>query len=115
MLCLQVVETTSGVRGVPADEEQARQWLRSYSDVSINTVTGVVATNTESGQQSAGVDTVRITWGTIRFVLLQVSSLSLCSSCNSVQQRVAACCTASVECGALLDQAVPTNWVTLSS
>jgi predicted house-cleaning NTP pyrophosphatase (Maf/HAM1 superfamily) len=79
-----VVETTSGVRGVPADEDQARQWLRSYSDVSINTVTGVVATNTESGQQSAGVDTVRITWGAIRCATLLHIVIQQCVQAEAV-------------------------------
>jgi hypothetical protein len=93
-----VVETTSGVRGVPADEDQARQWLCSYSDVSINTVTGVVATNTESGQQSAGVDTVRITWGTIRCVLLLQAIQQCVFTCSSVNLVVVHACVRCCAC-----------------
>jgi len=56
----QVAVHGSQIRKKPESEEEARSFLESYAEHPAETVTAVVVTNTETGEQLAGVDTAKL-------------------------------------------------------
>ncbi len=61
----QVVILKGEIREKPVSEEQARQFLRSYSDQPIEVVSGVLVTNTATGESAEGNDIVKIVFNAI--------------------------------------------------
>ncbi len=61
----QVAIYNGVVREKPVSEEQARDFLRSYSLSSVSVCNGIVVVNTATGQQAEGTDTSTVEWGEI--------------------------------------------------
>ncbi|KAI9104760.1 inosine triphosphate pyrophosphatase-like protein [Phlyctochytrium arcticum] len=57
--CDQVVAFNGGVREKPEDEEQCREYLRSYASQPAETHSAIVITNIRTGKQVSGVDVAR--------------------------------------------------------
>lgn len=56
----QVVWWNGQIREKPADEKQAREYLRTVFQHPAETVTAIVATNTATGDRAEGVDIARV-------------------------------------------------------
>ncbi len=56
----QVVLCNGELRGKPENEKQAREYIASYKDHPATTITGVVVSNTATGQQAEAVDIVEV-------------------------------------------------------
>lgn len=56
----QVVVYDGKIREKPENEKEAREFLESYNDTFVQTVTSVVVTNTANGKQSDGTDIAKI-------------------------------------------------------
>lgn len=61
----QVVVWNGQIREKPESEEQAREYLRGYSQHPAEVVTTVVVTNTATGKRKEGVDVVRVSFAPI--------------------------------------------------
>ena len=55
----------------PADADEARRYLRGYGETPLDTVAGIVVTNTATGKKAEGVDVVRITFAPIPDSLIE--------------------------------------------
>lgn len=53
------------IREKPCDVDEARQFLRSYSNDTVTTVSAMVATHVPSGRQATAVDVCSVTFGEI--------------------------------------------------
>jgi septum formation protein len=58
----QIVLFEQQIREKPESEQQAREYLESYSEKSVSTVSAVVITHYPSGIQSSGFDIASINW-----------------------------------------------------
>ena len=56
----QVVVCNGELREKPENEEQAREYIMSYSNYPAQTNTAVVVTNTKNGKQAEGVDIAKV-------------------------------------------------------
>lgn len=56
----QVDVCNGQIREKPKNEQEAREFLRSYNDYPVETVTAVVAVNTANKKRKAGLDIVRV-------------------------------------------------------
>ncbi|CAM9388988.1 unnamed protein product, partial [Chrysoparadoxa australica] len=61
----QVCEFEGKVREKPEGIEEAREFLSSYSNNHVFTVSGMVVTNTETGKKASGTHTASVCWGEI--------------------------------------------------
>lgn len=58
----QIVLFDNKIREKPVDEKQAKNYLSSYSNKSVSTVSAVVVTHYPSGAQRSGVDIATVFW-----------------------------------------------------
>ncbi len=58
----QVARYQGEIREKPVDAKQAREFLQSYRTAPVETVTSVVVTNTQTGQQRAEVDIAQVSF-----------------------------------------------------
>ncbi len=56
----QVISFNGVVREKPTSEKEAYQFLSSYNSKSLETINGVVVTNTKTGVQNSGLDIVKV-------------------------------------------------------
>ena len=61
----QIVLFKGEIREKPQSEAEAKQFLTSYSNQKVSTVSAIVVTHIPSGRQAAEVDIASIVWGTI--------------------------------------------------
>lgn len=61
----QVVVVGGEIREKPSSEEEARNFLRTYADRSVEVVNGIVVTNTKTGKRVEGNDVVSISFKSI--------------------------------------------------
>eukprot|EP01036_Dinobryon_divergens_P043595 gene43595-58060_t len=61
----QIVLFNKEIREKPTSFDEAREFLSSYSNQRVSTISAIVVTHIPSGRQASEVDVATVTWGTI--------------------------------------------------